>query len=105
MIELLQGARGYVLMSRFENWCLAAHEAAACGLPLLLPDQRWARERFGEHASYFPRSGEDASIAALRQFYQQSLRLPAPKARLFSWKDVAEKLHETYSTLLNGATS
>src|SRR6266705_2505761 len=47
MIKLLGAARGFVLMSEFENWCLSAHEAAACGLPVLLPDQNWSRERFG----------------------------------------------------------
>jgi glycosyltransferase involved in cell wall biosynthesis len=48
MIGLLQRARGFVLNSRFENWSLAAHEAAACGLPLLLPDLPWSREQFGD---------------------------------------------------------
>jgi glycosyltransferase involved in cell wall biosynthesis len=48
MIGLLQRARGFVLNSRFENWSLAAHEAAACDLPLLLPDLPWSREQFGD---------------------------------------------------------
>jgi len=105
LVESLRRARGYVLMSRYENWCLAAHEAAACGLPLLLPDQRWSRERFGDEASYFPKAGGDAGITALRRFYEQSLELPAPRARLFSWREVGEMLRDTYARLLNGTPS
>ena len=53
MVALLQASRGFVLMSQFENWCLSAHEAVACGLPVLVPDQNWSRERFGNAARYF----------------------------------------------------
>src|SRR5207253_4613881 len=47
LINLYHGVRGSVVVSRYENWCLVAHEAAACGLPLLLPKQKWSLERFG----------------------------------------------------------
>ena len=100
IIDLLRAARGYVLMSRFENWCLAAHEAAACGLPLLLPDQPWSRERFGNQASYFPRVKGDTAVKALRRFYEQCLNLPAPGVRLYTWREVAERLLEVYTGML-----
>jgi glycosyltransferase involved in cell wall biosynthesis len=103
MVNLLQRARGFVLMSRFENWCLAAHEAAACGLPLLLLDERWARERFGSQAAYFPRQGKPAAVEALRRFYEQSPTLPAPKVRLHSWREVAVTLRDIYAELLGSA--
>jgi len=96
MIGLLQQARGFVLKSRFENWSLAAHEAVACGLPLLLPELPWSRERFGSQASYFPRKGP-AQVAALRDFYQQCPSAPPPKVRLYSWREVAEILREAYA--------
>ena len=96
MIGLLQRARGFVLMSRFENWSLAAHEAVACGLPLLLPDLPWSRERFGPQASYFPRKGP-GSAAALRRFYEQALTAPRPQVRLYGWREVAEILREAYA--------
>jgi glycosyltransferase involved in cell wall biosynthesis len=99
MVDLLRRARGYVLMSRYENWSLAAHEAAACGLPLLLPDQRWARECFGSQASYFPKPGKASAAPALRRFYDQSLQLPAPEIRLYSWREVAERLRDAYAKL------
>ena len=100
LIALLRNARGYVLMSRFENWSLAAHEAAACGLPLLLPDQRWARERFGGQASYFPPKDRPGAAAALRKFYEQCPALPAPKVRLYRWVEAAEMLRRIYEEIL-----
>ena len=103
LVKLLQRARGFVLMSRFENWSFSAHEAAACGLPLLLSDQRWARERFGNQASYFPGQGKPAAVAALRRFYEQSPTLPAPKVRFYSWQEVAVMLRDTYADLLESA--
>ncbi len=99
LVELLRSARGYVLLSRYENWCLAAHEAAACGLPLLLPDQPWSRERFGTQASYFPKD-ERRSAEVLRAFYEHSLQLPAPRVRLWSWQEVAEGLRSVYAQLM-----
>ncbi len=100
LIALLQRARGYVLMSRSENWSLAAHEAAACGLPLLVPDQRWARERFGARANFWPRSGFEASVSALRQFYESSPGLSPPGIHLHSWVEVAQILRNVYGQML-----
>jgi len=97
MIGCLQKARGFVLNSRFENWSLAAHEAVACGLPLLLPNLPWSRERFGDQASYFPKEGSAQTVATLRNFYQKSSSLPPPKVRLYSWREVAEILRDAYA--------
>jgi len=99
MAALLRRARGYVLMSRYENWSLAAHEAAACGLPLMLPDQPWSRERFDGQATYWPKKGRQAAIAALRQFYELCPSLPAPKVELLSWRQVAEILKKVYEDI------
>ncbi len=102
LADLLGRARGFVLKSRFENWCLAAHEAAACGLPLLLPNARWSRERFGDQATYWPRGRNlTAAVAALQSFWEQSPKLPRPKIQLFSWTEVAERLRTVYSQLLS----
>ena len=103
MIGLLQRARGFVLKSRFENWSLAAHEAAACGLPLLLPDLPWSRERFGTQASYFPGKGRAQVAAALRGFYQKAPNCPPPKLRFYSWREVAEILRDVYTDHPEGA--
>ena len=106
MISLLRSARGFVFMSEGENWCFSAHEAAACGLPLLVQDQKWSRERFGDQSSYFPSIGftpENAEI--LRQFYHDVPRLPAPRVKLYSWADAARGLKEVYTRVLAGDPS
>lgn len=100
LIGQLQRARGYVLMSRNENWSLAAHEAAAAGLPMLVPDQRWSRERFGDRVSYWPRKGREAEVKVLRQFYDRCPSLSPPGIRHYSWLEIAERLRDIYSQML-----
>ena len=101
MIALLQAARGFVLMSQYENWCLSAHEAAGCGLPLLVPDQKWSRERFGDGARYFAGFEAPANVEILRRFYGDAPRLSAPPIKLHSWDDAAAELKRLYERLLN----
>ncbi|HNR71355.1 MAG TPA: hypothetical protein PKJ00_08245, partial [Verrucomicrobiota bacterium] len=102
LIRLLQQARGFVLMSRFENWSLAAHEAAACGLPLLLADLPWSRERFGGQVTYFPK-GRASAASALRHFYERCPALSAPQVPLHSWREVAEMLRDIYAQVLDSS--
>jgi len=102
MAHLLQSARGFVFMSNYENWCLSAHEAAVCGLPLLVQDQNWSRERFGDQARYFPTIGVTSeNIARLKQFYQDAPGLPAPEIKIYTWDDVALQLKAVYERTLN----
>ncbi|MBA3606931.1 MAG: glycosyltransferase family 4 protein [Chthoniobacterales bacterium] len=99
MIGLLQRARGFVLMSEYENWCLSCHEAAACGLPLLVPDQPWSRERFGDKVHYFP--GKDAANReVIRSFYDNAPNMPVFQIRQYSWTDTATELKKLYKSLL-----
>jgi len=100
LIALLQLARGFVIKSLIETWCFSAHEAAACGLPVLLPDQQWSREIFGDQASYFA-ANETANIAILRNFYKQAATAPVPKIRFWSWKEVGEKHLLIYKQLMS----
>jgi glycosyltransferase involved in cell wall biosynthesis len=100
LIELLQNARGFTLFSTFENWSLATDEAAACGLPLLLPDMNWSRERFGDAAQYFTRGNHHRNAEILRSFFDQCPNLPAPP-RPASWNTVAVKLKGIYEKLLS----
>ena len=89
-------------MSRYENWCLTAHEAAACGLPVLLPRQKWSSERFGNEAHYF--SGNPTRDAAvLKEFHDRCPSLPAPKIQLFSWTQVAQQLRGLYEQTLKAS--
>ena len=102
MVELLGRARGAVIMSEFENWCLAAHEAIACGLPLLVQDQKWSRERFGDQVRYFKHIGEsEENVRVLRQFYVDSPGLPVPAIKLYGWDEVALQLLAVYREVLS----
>jgi len=102
MVKLLQAARGFALMSWYENWCLSAHEAAACGLPLLLTDQNWSRERFGDRVSYFANIGvNDENVRRLKNFYDAAANQTAPDVKLYGWSDVAQALKKTYAQVLS----
>lgn len=100
MIGLLKESRGYVLYSDYENWCLSAHEALACGLPILIPDQPWSREVFRDHASYFAGRNIETNIAKLREFHGSCPTLKTPDIRLYSWTEVASMLVECYRSVL-----
>jgi glycosyltransferase involved in cell wall biosynthesis len=101
MIRMLQTSRGFVLYSDYENWCLSAHEAAACGLPLLLPDQRWSRERFGSEAYYFTRGKPRHDHAIIRNFYDSAPSLQAPTIKHITWREVAEIHINLYQELVS----
>ena len=94
---LLNEARGFVLPSTMETQSLAALEAAAAGLPLLLSDLPWARYTFGDCACYLP-IGVQAFASDLRKFFDQAPHLPPPPKPL-SWGDVAQKLKSVYCNL------
>lgn len=100
MVELLQTSRGFVLYSDYENWCLSAHEADACGLPLLLPDQRWSRERFGDKASYLTLGDIRQNRSSLKSFYESAPSMKNPNVHHYSWADVAKQHLEAYNDVL-----
>jgi glycosyltransferase involved in cell wall biosynthesis len=102
MIALLQAARGFVLHSDYENWSLAASEATACGLPLLLPDRKWSRERFGDQAHYFSRSSQQ-NVELLRQFHHEAAQLRPPELRLMTWTEVGQQLESVYAEVLRNS--
>jgi len=73
--------------------------AAACGLPLLVPDQPWSRECFGAEASYLEAAALRQNPVKLRTFYERCPHLPAPALKLYSWDEVAEQLELCYRSL------
>jgi glycosyltransferase involved in cell wall biosynthesis len=99
LAKLYANAQGYVLNSDRENWCLAAHEAVACGLPILLPDQPWSRERFSTQAHYFPKT-KGSKSEALLSFYKDRTKKP-PNIKINSWEEVALELLDVYSKALS----
>jgi len=99
MIGLLQEARGFVIYSRYENWCLSAHEAVACGLPVLVQDQKWSRECFGDQVSYLNYHSDSENVRRLKDFYQRAPDLSAPKIPLYDWDEVGRRIVEIYLKL------
>jgi glycosyltransferase involved in cell wall biosynthesis len=100
MRQLLVSARGFVLYSDYENWSLSAHEAAACGLPLLLPKQAWSVERFGNQVAYFNPSNRRSHGSDLKRFFLSSTHMNAPEVEHLTWNQVSARLVEIYQDVL-----
>jgi glycosyltransferase involved in cell wall biosynthesis len=92
LIKLYGQARGYVHLSCFENWSLSAHEAAACGLPILVQDQKWSRERFANQAQYWPAKLSTSHGKLLRDFYDRCPSLSPPMIKIHSWQEIGAQL-------------
>ena len=101
MVRILGSARGFVIFSRHENWCLSAHEAAACGLPVLVQDQPWSRERFGAEASYLVNGNSPENPARLKAFFEAAPRAGKPAIKHHSWSEVAGMLAGIYSEVFS----
>ncbi|TSA34351.1 MAG: glycosyltransferase [Verrucomicrobiaceae bacterium] len=104
LAPVLQQARGFVLLSTMETQSLAAMEAAAAGCPLLLSDLPWARDTFGDTATYLrpPQNTGDFSSSlpgALRAFNDNSSRHASPPPPA-TWSEVARQLVRIYKQLL-----
>jgi glycosyltransferase involved in cell wall biosynthesis len=100
LAKVYSEARGFILLSKWESLSLSALEAAACGCPLLLSDQPWARITFTDKAVYCsPHASLEKTALALRHFYDAAPALPAPPKPL-SWVDVASRLRSVYESVL-----
>jgi glycosyltransferase involved in cell wall biosynthesis len=100
LARLYREARGFVLLSCWESFSLAAHEASACECPLLISDLLSLRGLFGNDAVYgSPKASIQQTAKMLRAFYDQapSLAVP-PKPK--SWNEVARILESVYKQVL-----
>ena len=95
----LHAARGFVLPSTMETQSLAAQEAAAAGLPLLLSDLPWARSTFGNKATYLPVSDGSRFASHLRIFHREASQLPVPQQPA-RWRAIAQQLVNIYQSVL-----
>jgi glycosyltransferase involved in cell wall biosynthesis len=100
LAAIYRAARGFVLLSTKESLSLSALEAAACGCPLLLSDQPWARGTFAGSAQFCPVPASTSATAdALRKFYDTAPQLPAP-AKPATWLEVGRQLKAIYEQVL-----
>lgn len=105
LVQCLDEARGFVLNSDRENWCLSAHEADARGLPLLLPDQRWSRERFGSTASFWKGASSEKAGTLLQAFFQSARPRRGPSIPHANWEDVGRTCARIYREVLDARSS
>ena len=102
--RLIRGARGFALLSQFESGCIALYEAAAAGLPLLLPQFPWAT-RVYQHVrdKVFVRcDSADRLAAPLRRFYEKAHRQSGQSFPIGSWRDIGRRYVSLYESLLKG---
>jgi glycosyltransferase involved in cell wall biosynthesis len=102
--DIIKRARGFTLLSDYESGCLAVHEAAAAGLPLLLSDLPWAHESYPDspHISVAGRKSSAAVADRLKEFHASAKRQTTPIFSVRSWDEVARTYADLYSELLRG---
>lgn len=98
----LREARGFALLSQFESGCIAVYEAAAAGLPMLLPNLPWASKIYGNLKQVKTISlGSVGQVAPeLRQFYEHSARQREQTFPVPSWREVAQQYVKIYENIL-----
>ncbi len=97
--ERLIHARGFVLLSQFESGCVAVYEAAAAGLPLLLPALPWAQTGYpdAEALMFMPLGSAQQAARSLAKFYERSTRQSEMTFPVSSWSDIAQKYLAVYA--------
>ncbi len=101
--ELLIKAKGFVLLSRFESGCVAVYEAAAAGLPLLLPSLPWAETGYPDtkYLSHVRLTNIKNIANGLTSFYENNKRQSDMTFPVLSWNDIAKKYVEIYEKVMN----
>jgi len=102
-ISLLTNAQGFVLLSNFESGCIAVHEAAASGLPMLLPKKKWTSVYpVSENIVHIDTSRTAEEIAFdLSRFYKTATRRNKQTFPVGSWGDTAAEYERIYIKIIN----
>jgi hypothetical protein len=90
-------------MSQYESGCIALYEAAAAGLPVLLPTLPWATGVY-QHArdkQFVPIKPPRFLAARLRKFYDEAHRRPGHTFPVPSWREIARRYIEIYDLVLS----
>ena len=99
---IYQSARVHVLPSFFETTGLVSLEAALSGCNVATTDRGFAREYFGEHATYLDPSNSRSIAAAVEAAWHRSdaSRLQKHVLENYTWAAVAEATNAGYELLL-----
>ena len=98
LAEIYHRARGFVLLSSMESLSASALEASAADCPLFLSDLPWARETFGDRATYCSARDIEGMQIGLRKFFNSAPSLPrAPLPP--TWLEVGTRIKEIYRGL------
>lgn len=100
--RLIRSARGFALLSQFESGCIALYEAAAAGLPLLLPRLPWATSvyRTARDKEFVAVESAENLAPHLRRFYEQASRKPGQTFPISSWRDIGSKYVSIYESVM-----
>ena len=85
-----QGFHGGIIASEFETFNLAAHELAACGLPLITSDIPALREFFTPRNAYPFRAGNASSLAQAALSLYQDRALGTLRTARLAYRDPVE---------------
>ena len=84
---------------QFESGCVAVYEAAAAGLPLLLPALPWAQTGYpeAEDLTFLRLGGVQQTAHVLAEFHARSQRRAEMTFPVSSWADVARQYLDVYA--------
>ena len=98
--KLLNNAKAFILLSKYESAPNAVAEAAACGCPLILPDLKWAVNNYNSYANFISVTNEAKSVKQLKSIYYSKLN-NMPIFPVKSWADVTSDIINIYKMILN----
>ena len=93
------GSRGFVMPSTLETPSIAALEASASGIPVLITSEGSTQEYFGDDTIFVNPFNSDSIALGISQLLSDRHR-PKPLSRRFSWENVVRELHMHYTELL-----
>ena len=98
--ELLCNASGFVLLSDAESGCIAVHEAASFGLPLLLSNKPWSHAYPNPRNIHYTNTSKISDIKKdLVDFYNISKRHEVQSFNVLTWNEVALAYKKVYDQL------
>lgn len=98
MVSAISGASTFVMPSMVETPSIAALEAFAMGVPLLITERGCTSEYFGQYAQYV--NPEDLSDLSKKLLALKSTELAPVEIRSrYSWPNVASELFNVYRAL------